>query len=183
MAAQTPRGDSGNHGRDLGWMPFGWGFAPGTSGPFFGRARAGRGDIRTGILFLLSEQPMHGYQLIQELTERSGGFWRPSSGSVYPALQKLEDEGLVRSREADGRRVFELAEVGKAEVGRRKDEPPPWDMGEVNDPLAVIRDEFYGVVAAAMHVAQAGGPEELARGKRILAEASKRLYRLLAEDE
>jgi len=126
---------------------------------------------------------MHGYQLIQELTGRSGWAWRPSPGSVYPALQKLEDDGLVRGQEADGRRVFELTEAGETEAARRRDEPRPWDLSEGNDPLTAIRDQVHGVAAAAMQVAQVGTPEELARGKKILADTSRRLYLLLAGDE
>ena len=184
MAARPPQGkDSRNHGGGPGRMSFGRGSAPGLPGPFFGRTRAGRGDLRTAILFLLWEQPMHGYQLVQEVTGRSGGAWRPSPGSVYPALKKLEDQGLVRGLKADGRRVFHLTEVGKTEVERRKDEPRVWDLAERNDSLAAIRDQIYGVMGAAMQVAQVGTPEEKARGKKILADTSKRLYRLLAGDD
>lgn len=161
-------------------MPFRPGPAPEFARPAFRRARAGRGDVRTAILFLLAEQPMHGYQLIQELTERTGGAWRPSSGSVYPALQKLKDAGLVRGLEAGGRRVFELADSGRIEVERRENEPRPWDIGDGNDPLAVTRDELLGVAVAAMHVAHIGTSDELARGKKILADTSRRLYGLLA---
>src|SRR4030088_2746910 len=96
----------GPEGAGLG-APFGpWGGPGGPGGPGggpwqgfgpFGRGpRAGRGDVRAATLTLLGEGPMHGYQVIQELSERSGGMWRPSPGSVYPTLQLLEDEGLVR---------------------------------------------------------------------------------------
>ena len=69
--------------------------------------RAKRGDMRAAALELLSERPMHGYEIIQELESRSGGVWKPSPGSVYPTLQLLQDEGLVTASEIDGRRVFE----------------------------------------------------------------------------
>jgi DNA-binding PadR family transcriptional regulator len=126
---------------------------------------------------------MNGYQLMQELTGRSGRAWRPSPGSVYPALRKLENERLIRSVEVGSRRVFELTEVGKTEAEGRKDEPRPWDMGEENDPLAVIRDQVHGIAGAAMHLAQVGTPEELAQGKKILYDATRNLYRLLAGEE
>ena len=78
----------------------------------FGR-RAGRGDIRAAILVLLAEQPMHGYQIIQELAERTGGVWQPSPGSVYPTLQQLADEDLVREASSEsGKRVYELTDAG-----------------------------------------------------------------------
>src|SRR2546430_8049218 len=70
--------------------------------------RARRGDVRAAILALLGERPMHGYEMIRELDARSRGMWRPSAGSIYPTLQLLEDEGLVRSEDVEGRRRFSL---------------------------------------------------------------------------
>src|SRR5262245_2110311 len=94
------RGDQRGHGHGLG---------AGFRMLFLGRGPSvRRGDVRSAILALLAEAPMHGYQVITELAERSGGEWRPSAGSVYPTLQQLEDEGLVRAQERDGRRVYEL---------------------------------------------------------------------------
>ena len=126
---------------------------------------------------------MHGYQIIQELGERSGGVWRPSPGSIYPTLQQLEDEGLVRGSESDGRRVFELTDDGRAEVERRKDEPRPWEMSAEAAPFAWIRDEGFGVAHAVMQVARTGTPEQIARAREILGETRRALYRLLAEDD
>src|SRR5437762_625640 len=80
------------------------------------RASVRRGDVRPLILAALKGQPMHGYQVIQELEAQSGGRWRPSAGSVYPTLQQLEDEGLVRSEEVDGRRTYSLTDAGRAAV-------------------------------------------------------------------
>lgn len=177
------------HGRHHGRGPFGHGFAWGGPwgfpGPFFGRGpKVGRGDVRASILVLLSEGPMHGYQVIRELTERSGGVWRPSPGSIYPTLQLLEDEGLVRSEEADGRRIFHLTDAGRAEVAERGDEaPPPWEVAGDAGPLVELREVGFGVAAAVMQVAQTGSERQVARAKEILAETRKALYRLLAEDE
>src|SRR6267142_1980350 len=81
------------------------------SGGRGGKAR--RGDIRTAALLLLAEEPRNGYQIMQEVEERSNGVWRPSPGSVYPALQQLEDEGLIRSQETDGRKLFALTDEGR----------------------------------------------------------------------
>src|ERR1700739_4392647 len=78
------------------------------------RGRGRRGDVRYAILALLQERPMHGYEMMQELAERTQGLWRPSPGSLYPALQLLEDQGYVRSESADGRRQFTLTEEGRA---------------------------------------------------------------------
>ncbi len=87
----------------------------GGGGPWRGGGRkARRGDIRTAALLLLAEEPRNGYQIMQEVQERSEGAWRPSPGSVYPALQQLEDEGLIRSEEVDGRKLFRLTDEGLA---------------------------------------------------------------------
>jgi DNA-binding PadR family transcriptional regulator len=158
------------------------GFFP---GPFFGRGpKVGRGDVRTAILVLLAEEPKHGYQVMQDLTERSGGVWRPSPGSIYPTLQLLEDEGLVSSEELEGRRVFRLTEAGRAEVAKRGEHArAPWEMAGDTGPLVELREVGFGVMAAVMQVGHAGTGRQLARAKEILTETRKSLYRLLAEDE
>src|SRR3982751_4938359 len=103
-------------GRGPGFGRGGGGFggppAPPHRGGRGGR-RARRGDIRSAILLLLAEEPRNGYGLMQELEERSGGVWRPSPGSVYPALAQLEDEELVQTEQAGGGRVFSLTAKGK----------------------------------------------------------------------
>ena len=178
LMGERGRGHRRGHGRPP------WGGSSGFPGEFFGPGpRVGRGDVRAAIVVLLAEGPMHGYQMIQELTERSGGMWRPSPGSVYPTLQQLEDEGLVRSSEADGRRVFQLTDSGRAEVEHRKDEPPPWEMPSQAGQFRAVRDELRRLVAAAAQVFRTANPKQLARAKGILGEARKGLYRLLAEDE
>src|SRR5829696_5354997 len=106
-----------------------WGF-PGHRGP-----RARRGDVRTALLVLLAEEPRNGYQLMQEIEQRSDGVWRPSPGSVYPALQLLEDEGLVRV-EGEGRKAYTLTDAGRAHVEENAAQlGAPWeavkgDMGQ-----------------------------------------------------
>ena len=127
---------------------------------------------------------MHGYQVIQELSERSAGMWRPSPGSVYPTLQLLEDEGLVRSEEVDGKRVFHLTETGKAEAAKRgADTPAPWEMAAEAEPFAELRTLGFGLVTAVMQVVQSGNEGQVQKAKEILSEARRSLYRLLAEDE
>ena len=111
---------------------------------FLGRGpRAGRGDVRAAILALLSEEPMHGYQIMRELGERSGGVWRPSPGSIYPTLQQLEDEELVRPETGDGgRRVFTLTDAGREAQAGAAGGPAPWDaVGVEGDTTALeLRD-------------------------------------------
>lgn len=147
----------------------------------FGR-RAGRGDIRAAILALLAEEPMHGYQIIQELTERTGGVWRPSPGSVYPTLQQLEDEELVREAASEsGKRVYELTDLGREQAVAA---PEPWSAvaGESADALVTLRDLAYQVMAATRQVAHAGTAAQLESAQAVLRDARRRLYRLLAED-
>src|SRR3984885_13798145 len=118
----------GPRGGGFGGGPFG-GFGPGfgPGGPRGRGRKARRGDIRTAALLLLNEEPRNGYQIMQEVQERSDGAWRPSPGSVYPALQQLGDEGLIRSEEVDGRKLFRLTDEGLVKVKERDPEQPaPW---------------------------------------------------------
>src|SRR6187551_2484675 len=143
---------AGPHGRRRG-RPFG----PGQA---FGR-RAGRGDIRAAILALLVEEPMHGYQIIQELAERTGGVWRPSPGSVYPTLQQLQDEELVRETPSEsGKRVYELTETGREQAAAAT---APWNevTGESADALITLHDVVHQVMAATRQVAHAGTAAQL----------------------
>jgi DNA-binding PadR family transcriptional regulator len=157
---------------------------PGLGGQFFGPGRrAGRGDIRAAILVLLAGEPMHGYQVIREITERSGGVWKPSPGSVYPTLQQLEDEGLVRAREADGRRVFELTDDGRAEAAKHEGTTPWQQSSGVDDETLELRDLAMQVLAATRQVVHAGGPGQVAAAAEVLRTARRSLYRLLAEDD
>ncbi|MEN0013538.1 MAG: PadR family transcriptional regulator [Solirubrobacteraceae bacterium] len=163
------------------------GRGPGGRGRFGGRGpRAARGDIRAGILVLLSEEPMHGYHLMKQLAERSGGVWRPSPGSVYPTLSQLEDEGLVISNQGGGgRKLFELTAEGKAEVEARGDQPAPWDAvaDEASPPELELRDVVFQVGAATRQVVHAGTGEQVTKAIEILKDARRKLYRVLAEDD
>ncbi len=78
--------------------------------------RAGKGEVRAAVLALLAERPMHGYQIIREIEERSGGSWKPSAGSVYPTLQLLADEGVISAEESNGRKIYSLTEAGREEA-------------------------------------------------------------------
>ena len=115
----------------MGWIPR-LVFGPGR-GPM-----VRRGDVRAAILALLAEEPMHGYQIIGQLRERSGGMWRPSAGSVYPTLQQLEDEGLVKAEEHDGRKVYALTEDGQKAAAEAAKNRAPWDMPGVEDAMSLF---------------------------------------------
>jgi DNA-binding PadR family transcriptional regulator len=146
--------------------------------PFPGRLQSRRGAIRVATLALLNEHPMHGYQVMQELAERSGGRWHPSAGSVYPTLQQLEDEGLVTVEDRDGRRTFALTETGKTAAAAIPAERP-WARSERADDLRGLAREL-GI--AAMQVTRVGSPAAQDSARTILTEARRSLYRLLAED-
>jgi DNA-binding PadR family transcriptional regulator len=152
------------------------------SGHGFGR-RAGRGDIRAAILSLLAEQPMHGYQIIQELSERTGGVWRPSPGSVYPTLQQLEDEELVRETAGEsGKRVYELTDAGREQASSATE---PWTAvtEESDDALVALRDLAHHVLAATRQVAHAGTTAQVEAAQEVLRDARRSLYRLLADED
>src|SRR3954469_9132472 len=182
LAMSGHRGHKGRpHRRPHGGPGFGGPFGPG-----FGRGpRARRGDVRAALLVLLGEEPRNGYGLMQETERRSGGAWRPSPGSVYPALQQLEDEGLVRAVESGGRKEFELTDEGRAYVTDNADElGTPWEaVAGGNEHVAELRTLVFGVGAAVMQVVQAGTEAQIAEASRVLEETRRQLYRILAGDE
>ncbi len=161
---------------------FGPNATPGSvAGAFAQRAR--RGDIRAAILRLLSEQPMHGYQIIQELSERSGGAWSPSAGSVYPALQLLADEGLVIAEDTNGKKVFSLTDAGKAAQHENAEQPAPWDEAANQWPGKNGYHETVGkLMGAVFQVGKGGSPAQVKAAIEVLNDARKRLYAILGED-
>ena len=106
---------------------------------------------------------MHGYQVMQELEQRSGGRWRPSPGSVYPTLQQLEDEQLVSVEELDGRRTFRLTEAGAAAAASLPRERG-WTGGRGSD--ADLRGRTRELAAAALQVSRVGSPAAIAEARR-----------------
>jgi DNA-binding PadR family transcriptional regulator len=163
----------------------GWWGGPGGFGHFRRGPRVRRGDVRAAALALLSEEPRNGYQIIQEINARSGGLWRPSPGSVYPALQQLQDEGLVRAEESGGTgRVFHLTDEGRSYVEANREElAEPWAAvaETVSGDVVELRELFGGLFFAAMQVTHAGTPAQIAEAHKVLDEARRRLYRILAE--
>lgn len=158
----------------------------GEGGPRWGGRRMRRGDIRTVLLGALIDGPGHGYEIIQRLEAKTGGMWRPSPGSVYPTLQLLEDEGLVRSEERDGKRVYQVTEAGQAEATERASRGggPPWAMGGDEGAPGVrrLREAVGQLHLAARQVASAGQEEQVERTVAIITDARKKLYQILAED-
>jgi DNA-binding PadR family transcriptional regulator len=175
-------------GPDFGPMPFG-GFGGWPGEPKFHRVkRHRRGDVRAAALALLAEEPRNGYQIIQEIAERSGGLWQPSPGSVYPALQQLEDEGLIQAETPEGgRRRYVLTSDGREYVDTHAEEVrAPWDevAGSVGSDAIELRNLVGQVAIAAMQVVRVGTGDQAAQARKILTNARRGLYAILAaEDE
>jgi DNA-binding PadR family transcriptional regulator len=158
------------------WDPFGWGQSP----PRFFEA----GEVRMAILSLLSEGPKHGYQLMKEMTERSGGLYKASAGSVYPTLQQLEDEELVTSDQQAGRRVYRITAAGRRElqkdperverIWKRAESWEDWGQNWSPD-SALVFHAFGGVIKAGMRAVRRAGPEPV---RHILERARKQLEEL-----
>ena len=189
------RGGPGGGPGPWGGGPFEFGMRGGPFGPprFGGRGpRVRRGDVRAAILDLLAEgEPWNGYQIIQEIGARTQGVWRPSAGSVYPALQQLEDEALIRDQGSeaageDRRRMYTLTEEGQAYVTEHADElKASWDAvtGSVNDTEVQLRHTIHQVMVAVSQVAQAGSAAQVQQAGKILADTRRALYRILAADD
>jgi DNA-binding PadR family transcriptional regulator len=195
-------GSSRRHHPPFGGGPFGGGpFGGGPGGPFGGpggpfgegprghrggprggrgrHGRAGRGDVRSALLLLLADEPMHGYQLMQAVAERTGGAWRLSPGAVYPTIAQLEDEGLVVVSADGGRKLVTLTEAGREHLA---------SLGEV-DPFAAfagdgespdLRALLGELMGAAHQLGRVGDPTQLAAAGRVLTDARRALYLILA---
>ena len=158
-----------------------------AAGPGFGPPgpRARRGDVRAAILALLAEEPRNGYQLMQEIGERTQGVWKPSPGAVYPALALLEDEGLVRAEEVDGGRVFTLTDTGRKHVEDNAETiGKPWEKVTegVGDSELALREQIRTLIEAVIQVGRTGDEAQIEQAKAALAEARKTIYRILAGD-
>lgn len=187
------RGRGGHHGHPMA------GFGPGFPGPGFGPGpfpggpgrpgrrggRNRRGQVRESILALLAEKPLNGYQIMQELAERTQGMWRPSPGTVYPALSQMEDEGLIESFDNEGQRAFRLTEAGQAAA---EQVDAPWEAVNAafgpRDPEAMrsLWAEFAGLAGALKELARTGTPDQLKAATTLVADARRRIYGLLATD-
>ncbi len=144
--------------------------------------RARRGDLRLSVLYLLGERPMHGYELMSEISDRTGGVWQPSPGSMYPTLSLLEDEGLIGAEgEGGSRRTFTLTEEGRT-AAPAPDGPVPWaDVVSASDPvLEELRKTLRSVRVAMEQVIEAGSDEDRARTQSLLVDLRRELYLMLA---
>lgn len=137
---------------------------------------------------------MHGYQIIREIEERSGGSWKPSAGSVYPTLQLLADEGLISAEESNGRKTYALTEEGRAAAEEAG--PAPWDSDADTSGAGSNRGPFGGhnpfdgdlpkagmaLAQAAAQVRRTGTPEQIKEAVTVLDDARRKLYSILAQD-
>ena len=184
---QRGLGGPGPMGRRRGGPGHGHGGPGGhfRGGPMRRDGRRPRGDVRAAVLVLLDEQPRNGYQLIQEVTERSNDAWRPSPGSIYPVLQQLEDEGLVEVNASGTGRTYGLTEAGRTLVETQRDElGRPWENIDAGGRGArELMDTARDVMLAARQVVVAGSASQSARAIAILVETRRSLYGILAEGD
>ncbi|HXF31916.1 MAG TPA: PadR family transcriptional regulator [Solirubrobacterales bacterium] len=178
----------GRHGHEEFARGRGFDFGPGF-GPGRGRSRGGprarRGDVRAAVLALLADRPMHGYEMIKEIEERSEGAWTPSAGSIYPMLQLLEDEGLIRGEDSDGKRRFTLTDAGRAEHEEKSGDVAPWDAVRAGAPTGhlALRESVGKLFAAVRQVGQAGDEDQRKQVTELLDETRRKVYAILAEDK
>ena len=180
-------------GQSRGGAPWGSGPPPWIAG-LFGLAQQGgtrapkvrRGDVRAAILDVLAAEPMNGYQIIQQIAERSGGAWKPSPGSVYPTVQQLEDEGLVEATEAEGRRTLRLSDAGREYVATHPEElAATWRVFDESPEQETheLKPVIGQVMAAVWQIIVSGNRQQQAEAAEILAETRRKLYGLLADGD
>jgi DNA-binding PadR family transcriptional regulator len=152
-----------------------------------GSTRMGKGDVRTAVLALLAEKPMHGYQIIQQIEERSGGTWKPSPGSVYPTLQLLADEGLIKAEEAGGRKTYSLTEEGREVADAAAEKSAPWEGSGARDSghsgrASALPKAGIDLAQAVAQVGRSGSPEQVKEAIAVLDDARRKLFSILAQD-
>lgn len=145
--------------------------------------RAQRGDIRAATLLLLADGPMHGYQIMQAIAERTDGAWRPSPGAIYPTISQLEDEGLVTITRDGGRKLATLTDTGRAHLEE--------NSAAMGNPFGAmtrgagghqdLRSAIDDVATATRVVARSGSDAQIAAVNAILAQARKAIYLVLAD--
>ena len=149
-----------------------------------GAPRMGRGDVRSAVLSLLAEKPMHGYQIIREIEDRSGGSWKPSPGSVYPTLQLLTDEGLITASESDGRKTYSLTEEGRSVADADSDKSAPWEASGAreNPRTRALPKAGMDLAQTVAQVGRSGSTEQVRQAVDVLDEARRKLFSILAQD-
>lgn len=183
---------AGSRGSSQGWPMTGlWEAMEQLRGQFEqkvgGGTRMSRGDVRTAVLALLAEKPMHGYQIIQQIEERSGGSWKPSPGSVYPTLQLLADEGLINAEEAGGRKTYSLTAEGREVADAAADKSAPWEGSSSRDGghsgrASALPKAGIDLAQAVAQVGRSGTSEQVKEAVAVLDDARRKLFSILAQD-
>jgi DNA-binding PadR family transcriptional regulator len=143
-----------------------------------------RGGMQTAILALLAEEPMHGYQIIQELANRSGGAWTPGAGSVYPALEQMEAQGLVTGEQHEDKRVYTITDKGRelADLHKSHGRGAPWDeAAEASGPHSALGKSVFALMSAVQQVGKTGTDEQVAKTVELVDQVRKQVYLILAE--
>lgn len=175
----------GRGGSPFGGDPFGEG-PFGIGGP--GRQRQRRGDIKFVLLELLKEKPYHGYELIKAMEERSGGFYRPSPGAIYPTLQMLEEEGSVTSQMVDEKRVYTITDAGRKLLDERE---TPQGMGfgpfggrhhhTETAQLVDLRRTVMALFESVMQTARYGTPEQVKAVQTLIESTNQEVHSILSQ--
>jgi DNA-binding PadR family transcriptional regulator len=141
----------------------------------------GRGEMKYEILEVLADGPRHGYDVMTEIERRRG--LRPSAGSIYPALQMLEDGDFVTSQERDGKRVYSITDKGRALLGEREapTEEQQFDDDNVYSIIGEAMRQVHGIKDAAKQIAKSGNVEAYRRVIEVLDKARRELYEILAD--
>lgn len=177
-----------SRGSGQGWpMPGLWEAMDSLRGQFEqkgGGSRMGRGDVRAAVLALLAEKPMHGYQIIQQIEERSGGSWKPSPGSVYPTLQLLADEGLIQAEESNGRKTYSLTAEGREVADAAAEKSAPWEGSGTRDSgrTSALPKAGIDLAQAVAQVGRSGSPEQVKEAVAVLEDARRKIFSILAQD-
>jgi len=145
--------------------------------------RTPRGDIKFILLTLLAEQPQHGYQLIKELENRYGGFYRPSPGSVYPTLQLLEEGGYLTSEQVEGKRVYTITDSGRQLLAERENPVDLTDRADSQLPLIELKDALTELGEVVMLVARRGNLNRVSQVRDILNRVKREIYTVLAQED
>ena len=138
--------------------------------------------MRAAILTLLAEQPLHGYEIIQQITTRSGGVWTPSPGSVYPALEQMEALGLISGEQQDDKRVYSITDKGRLAQRSQAHGQAPWDeAAEASGPRVDLGQSIFALMHAVQQVSKTGTDDQVARTVGLVDQARKAIYQILAE--